>query len=109
MVDLAGGNAAAGLAIILTVLVIHFLVAFMVSEGATVESSPAGCSSSNNATTCSNVGGTTFLQALLSITFTGWSGEPIVDGLYLLLVGGGFIAGIILLSLGIAGGVFGGG
>jgi len=105
----AGGNAAAGLGLILTALIIHFLVAFMVSEGATVESSPAGCTKNDNATTCSSVGGTTFLHALLQITFEGWSGQPVVDGLYLLIVGGGFVAGVILFVLGIAGGVFGGG
>lgn len=106
---MAGGNIAAGLGLILSSLIIHLLVAYMISEGATVESGPAGCTSTQNATSCSNTSGTTYLSALLHITFNGFSGVAIVDGLYLLIVAGSFITGIILFVAGIVGTPFGGG
>lgn len=106
---MAGGNAAAGLSLILGALIIHLMVAFMVSEGANASTSIAGCSTNDNLTTCQDTSGTSFLSALLGITFTGFSGVLIVDALYLLTVGGSFITGIILLVLGIAGSVLGGG
>lgn len=106
---MAGGNIAAGLGLVFIALIIHFLVAFMVSEGATVNAPPAGCTGSGNATTCNNATGTSFFQALLQVTFTGFSGVPVVDGLYLLVVGGAFIIGVVLVAFGIVGSVFGSG
>jgi hypothetical protein len=106
---MAGGNIAAGLGLILSTLIIHLLVAYMVSEGAVAGAGLSGCSSTDNTTTCSNTTKGDFFTALLQITFTGFSGVLIVDGLYLLVVAGGFITGVILLAAGIVGTPFGGG
>jgi hypothetical protein len=107
--NVAGGNIAAGLSLIVSALIIHLMVAFMVSEGANAGTSIAGCSAGQNATQCQNTSGTSFLTALLDITFSGFSGVLIVDALYLLVVAGAFITGIILFVAGIVGTPFGGG
>lgn len=106
---MAGGNIAAGLSLIIGALIIHFLVAFMVSQGANIDSPIAGCTSSQNVTSCDNTSGTSFFTALLQVTFMGFSGNVVVDGLYLLIVGGSFITGVILFAAGIVGTPFGGG
>ena len=115
---MAGGNIAAGLGLILGALVINLLVAFMVSEGATTSMDLPGCTESDNATTCSETSGTSFLTALLQVSFIGFTDNPntagydgvlIVDGLYLLIVAGSFIIGVILFVAGIVGTPFGGG
>lgn len=46
---------------------------------------------------------------LLQVSFEGFSGVAIVDGLYPLIVAGAFISGIVLIVAGLAGVVFGAG
>lgn len=107
---MAGGNLAAGIALAMTALTVHFLVAFMVSEGANASvSGLAGCSNEDNLTECEDVSKTAFLSALLAVTISGFSDVPVVDGLYLITIGGAFVSGIVLIVMGLVGSIAGGG
>lgn len=103
---MAGGNIAAGLSLILAALVITLIVAFIQTEGAQAEGELPGCS----ATACNDISITDFLLAIVDVSITGIQGAPtIVNALYLLTVGGAYIAGVILLVAGAASVPFGGG
>lgn len=88
-----------GVLLVLVVLVINTVAAMIQNDTATGPTI-AGCNSSNNATTCANVGKTTFLASLLTVTVSGISGAPLLyNVLHVLIFGILLIAGFVLIVI----------
>lgn len=106
---MAGGNVAAGLALLLAVTAVTLLVAFIQTEGSdTTGNGFAGCDFEDNE--CDNIGIDDFIAAIVDVTITGIDGAPlIVNALYLLATGGAWIAGVILIVVGALSAPLGGG
>lgn len=92
-----------GLLIIVGVILINTVVAFVevgITSGSVVPDNLPGCSTSDNATECHELGKTSFLAAVAGVTFTGFDGAPTVFNVLwgvvmsLLLVGG-----VLLIAL----------
>jgi hypothetical protein len=88
-----------GLSIVLTIIVINSIVAFIISSS-TAAPNIAGCTTTDNFTTCQSVSKTSFLGSLFAVTVSGIPGVPdIINLLYVLIAGGLLIGGIIMMVI----------
>jgi len=98
---MGGGNLAAGIGLLLLAGVVVFFVEYIESEGATIQEQPSG--DLDCGVTCSSDFADSFDVGTID-------GAPaIVNGIYLFVIGGMIVAGIILFIAGIVGTPLGGG
>lgn len=76
-----------GVLIILFLLVVNIVVAF-VDSGVATSSNFSDCSEEATYEDCDNVGKTSFFSALADVSFTGFTGAPVVvNALWLTMMG----------------------
>lgn len=106
---MGAGNILAGGLLILFVLVVILLTAF-IQQGTTEIDGFGRCDNDGNTTQCESGSTSSFAAAVGDVAITGIDGAPaIVNGLYLLIMGGALVLGVVLVVLGIVSVPFGGG
>jgi len=105
---MGGGNLAVGASMVLTVLILTSLVAFIKTDTAP-SASDIGCDSNGNTTTCEGSSPQSFLDAFFDVTISGIGAGGVIDGFYVLIMGGVLVVGFALVVGGIIGLIAGGG
>lgn len=98
------GRLITGFLIVLFVVVVNTVVAFITTSatgvGGVEEVGWTNCDQDDNFTSCENVGKTTFLAEVFDVSYTGIDGAPpFLNLLYVIIVGGLFTVGILLIVL----------
>lgn len=106
---LGAGNIATGGLLILFVLIVVLITAF-IQQGTTEVEGFGRCDNDGNTTQCESSSTGSFAAAVGDVAISGIDGAPaIVNGLYLLIMGGALVLGVVLVVLGIVSVPFGGG
>lgn len=105
---MAGGNLAAGIPLVLLAIGVTILTTYVSTQSAMGQDAEAipGCTNDG----CDDMDVSDWFAAVVLVSITGIPGAPlIVNVLYLLVVGGAYITGVILVAAGILGTLAGGG
>jgi hypothetical protein len=105
----AGGNLAAGIPMVLLVLIVTALVAFIETDSAP-DGSDVGCTYQGNSTTCEGGDVSDYMETFFDVSVTGLDGAPAwFNGFYVIIMAGVLVGGFALIISGMAGSIFGGG